>query len=465
MEKARSDSTKQQIRKTMSETRTRRKDMHCRVFEMKVVKNKLSCGAEEHLSRMFLEAKWIWNSTVAAEDVWSAPRSMNSVEIKCGEGYEMRDITALGAHMKQDVVDSVKSSIRGLATKKKNGHKVGRVGFRRFCDSVPLRAHGTDYRIDFSKSTITVANLKRPIKVKGLTQIPSGAEIANARLVRKPSGLYFHVTTYTEAEERVPTGAVGACDFGIKKNFTFHDGREFDIRVPESKSLKRKAKCMNRNLSRKANVLMDGGMTKKSAYKEAGKGQNHKKRVVALQKAYERQNNRKDDKANKLVHMIKDEYDLFAIQDEMIANWHKGLFGRGVQHSAMGKVKAMLKDSPRTIVVSRSYPPTQRCPVCGRDTKHPLKKRDYDCQYCGYHHDSRDQKSASSILEEALNPLSTFVISDVSVDRRAKSPVKATASAGNILSRMGKPPRNPAGKLPPKGVASMQRKWAGSPSL
>ena len=90
------------------------------------------------------------------------------------------------------------------------------------------------------------------------------------------------------------------------------------------------------------------------------------------------------------------------MQDEMIANWHSGLFGKQVQHSSMGFIKAKLKNSLKVHVVETSFPSTQICPICGSLTKHPLNKRDYDCKACGYHHDSRDIKSAQSILDYVL---------------------------------------------------------------
>ena len=107
------------------------------------------------------------------------------------------------------------------------------------------------------------------------------------------------------------------------------------------------------------------------------------------------------------------------MQDEMLHNWHAGLFGKQVQHSAMGYIKAKLKTNLKTYVVSRSYPSTQICPMCGNRTKHPLKKRDYDCSHCGWHHDSRDVKSAQSILSRALCEV------NVSLEQRAKSLVEA----------------------------------------
>ena len=79
-----------------------------------------------------------------------------------------------------------------------------------------------------------------------------------------------------------------------------------------------------------------------------------------------------------------------------------------------------LKNSSKVFVISKSFPSTQICPVCGALNKHPLDKRDYDCSYCRYHHNSRDKKSAQSILNEALR--------QVSMDHRTKSPVEAETS-------------------------------------
>ena len=155
-----------------------------------------------------------------------------------------------------------------------------------------------------------------------------------------------------------------------------------------------------------------------------------------LRRAYEKDQNRRLDKANKAVHTILEQNDFIAIQDEMIHNWHAGLFGKQVQHSAIGSVKAKLKNSSKVYVVPRSYPSTQACPVCGCLTKHPLIKRTYDCEHCGYHHDSRDQKSALSILAKALNDINL----SVSPEQRAQSPVENGSSAKISLDIFDKNP-------------------------
>ena len=274
-----------------------------------------------------------------------------------------------------------------LHTKKEKGEKVGRLKFKSFCNCIPLRQYNTTYRIDFLHKLVRIQNIRKCFKVHGLEQIPPEAEITNAKLIRKASGFYLHVTCFIPKECPEITGQNIGIDFGIEHNLTLSNGETIDICVKESKGVKLASKRLNQ------------------AYKR--------------RRAYERDRNRRTDNANKVVHEILANNDFVAIQDEMIHNWHAGLFGKQVQHSAMGYIKAKLKNNFKTHVVARNYPSTQICPVCGRKTKHPLKKRDYDCSYCGWHHSSRDVKSAQTILARALYEV------NVSPEQRAKSLAEA----------------------------------------
>lgn len=397
------------IKETISATRERRAGMLCRVFEVKVIRGKLSREKKKHLDALFREAKWLRNSELSKNDIALLDRNAKTAVVKVGNDFEVRVLTHLGSQMRQDVVDQLKSDIRGLSVLKEHGYKVGRLKFKSFCNSVPLRQYGVTYRIDFAKSTISIQCFKKPFRVRGLKQIPADAEIANAKLIRKPSGYYFHITTYTVPKEHEPTGALCGTDFGIKTNLTTSDGDKLDISVPESHAVKLASKELNRSYKRNGSV----------------KSKNHRRRQDRLRRAYERQNNQKADKANKVVRELLENYDIVAIQDEMIAGWHRGVYGKQVQHSAMGTIKSKLKHSSKTIVVPRSFPSTQKCPACGRNTKHPLSKRDYDCGFCGYHHPSRDVKAAQMVLSEALEIASNYTVSP---ERRTKSPVELSPS-------------------------------------
>ena len=373
----------QKIKETGKATRERRKDMLCRVFEVKVDLSRMSKSQRNDVNTLFREAKWFRNAYLADNGLSDKSRS---VKVKVKDVFEERELTLLGSQIKQSIISEVKDSIRGLAMLKEKGHKVGALKFKSVCNCVNLKQFHVTYDIDKDRSRIRVQGIRKPFKVRGLEQIPDDAEIANAKFIRKASGLYFHITCYVPKEEKhIPHRSVGI-DFGISDNLVFSDGREpVNICVPESKGTKLASRRMNKALS----------------HNGSQKSNKHYKRKNKVRKAYEKDKNRRKDLANKAVHEILNNYDFIAIQDEMIHNWHKGIFGKQVQHSAIGVIKEELKNSSGVYVVSRDFPSTQICPECGKLTKHPLKMRSYTCQYCGYHHPSRDEKAASSILEEA----------------------------------------------------------------
>ena len=373
----------QKIKETGKATRERRKDMLCRVFEVKADLSRMSKSQRNDVNTLFREAKWFRNAYLADNGLSDKSRS---VKVKVKDVFEERELTLLGSQIKQSIISEVKDSIRGLAVLKEKGHKVGALKFKSVCNCVNLKQFHVTYDIDKDRSRIRVQGIRKPFKVRGLEQIPDDAEIANAKFIRKASGLYFHITCYVPKEEKhIPHRSVGI-DFGISDNLVFSDGREpVNICVPESKGTKLASRRMNKALSHNGNQ----------------KSNNHYKRKNKVRKAYEKDKNRRKDLANKAVHEILNNYDFIAIQDEMIHNWQKGIFGKQVQHSAIGVIKEELKNSSGVYVVSRDFPSTQICPECGKLTKHPLKMRSYTCQYCGYHHPSRDEKAASSILEEA----------------------------------------------------------------
>ena len=382
-------------------TRKRRGGMLCRVFEVKVVSSRMNHAQKEFVNALFREAKWFRNAYIA--DRSSVTDKSSSVPVKVGDVFETRSLEVMGSHIKQSIIAEVKENIRDLALSKAAGNKVGALKFKSFCNCVNLKQYNNTYKIDFSKSTVRVQGCKKPFKVRGLQQIPGDAEIANAKFLRKASGLYFHITCYLPVTEKIKPCASVGIDFGIKDNLVFSDGREpINIAVPESKGTKLASRQMNKALAHNGNK----------------KTKNHWKRVQKLRKAYEHDKNKRNDAANKAVHDILSNYEIVAIQDEMIHNWHAGLFGGEVQHSAIGAVKAKLKKSSSVRVVDRSFPSTQICPVCGKLTKHPLKEREYHCKHCGYHHPSRDVKAAQSILDEAMR------FYKVSPEQRAQSPVE-----------------------------------------
>lgn len=88
------------------------------------------------------------------------------------------------------------------------------------------------------------------------------------------------------------------------------------------------------------------------------------------------------------------------MQDENIAGWHKGLFGKKVQHSCLGTIKSKLMALPNIVILDRFIPTTKLCLKC-HSVKNDLTLVDrvYECS-CGYHED-RDVHAAKNMIEIA----------------------------------------------------------------
>ena len=156
---------------------------------------------------------------------------------------------------------------------------------------------------------------------------------------------------------------------GIKTTITASGGRKFKVLIEESERLiaRRKKGSSNRYRARKL-----------------------------MRKSYQKLGDKKRDSANKITHELI-EHEVVYIQDENLKGWHKGLFGKTVQHSVLGLVKTKLMNSERVIVLPKSMPTTKYCPKCGnlkKDIK--LSDRVYKCE-CGYHED-RDIHAARNMI-------------------------------------------------------------------
>lgn len=398
----------QKIKNTLLETKQRHADMDCKTFEIKVLSNKMSINQRNQINTLFKEAKWIRNAYLNNKD--DVLDNFKSVPVKVKDTIEIKPLEIIGSQIKQSVIKQINSEIKSLSSNKKNDRKIGKLKFKSYHNSLNLKQYGTTYKIINNKH-IKIQNIDNPLYVRGLKQIPLDAEYCNAKFVRKVNGLYFYITCYIPKQQEILTNRMVGIDFGIENNLNFSDDREvFNCNIEESKYIKR--------LSRKINRCWINNNKKNS--------NNNIKRIKKIKVAYQKQNNIKHDIANKEVHSLLTNYDFIAIQDEMLHNWQSGLFGKQIEHSCMGTIKAKLKQSSKVHVISKSFPSTQVCPVCGSLNKHPLSKRDYDCPHCGYHHNSRDKKSAQSILDQALY--------EVSMERRAKSPDETKFSTATILN-------------------------------
>ena len=130
-------------------------------------------------------------------------------------------------------------------------------------------------------------------------------------MLKKPDGFYLKVTCYQnkeDVEEQETNGKEIGLDFGIKTSITISEGEKLDVSVQESDRLK----MLQREMQRRV------------------KGsKNRSKTVKLIQREYQKLSNKKQDKANKIVHKLK-QYDRIYMQDEQLSKWQKNGFGKKV---------------------------------------------------------------------------------------------------------------------------------------
>lgn len=375
------------IGQTYAETMKRRKEQRVRVYTVKVQYNKLNAVQRERLKMMFVEAKWMYNhilnlSQQEHDSVFSLQYT-DIAEIRHldRDGKEILSMpTYLSSQMRQGVLDGIISNIRALAKAKSKGEKVGHLKFISEYNSINLKQYGSTYRI-VGKSKIKIQGMKKPIRVNGMDQIMSLGEyeLANAKLIRRPSGYYIAITVMTRKEEAKKKGKIGV-DFGCSTSLTLSDGRKINCLVEESENLKRLQRKMRR--------------------KKKGSANRWKMRLK-IRKEYERLGNMRNDKANKVCHMLG-EYQV-VMQDEQIAQW-KSDHGKKVQHGILGRVKQRLMSDETTYVIHKHVPTTKMCTECGM--KHDsltMYDRTFKCPHCNAEAEDRDVHAARNMLWLAEN--------------------------------------------------------------
>lgn len=400
----------EQIAESFKATKERRKRQTPRVVDLKIVTNKLTAHQREALERLFIEAKWVYNDAIGSDDIFAYQVPKKTVAVHTPDGVEQREFKVLGSQMKQSIVAGARSSIKTLASLKKQGKKVGSLKFKSEYTSINLKQAGTTYKIRGSKAR--VQNVPGWVRVRGVAQL-EGTELANAKLVRRPDGFHLLVTSYRFTDE-IPSqikheGVVGV-DFGVKTSFTLSTGEKFDIAVGETEHLKR--------------------LQRKLARQQKGSN-NYKKTQDRISREYQHITNRRDDIANKLSHEILG-YEQVFMQDENIAGWRskRGYVrgGRKIQRSVLGRVKARLMANPRVTVLGKHVATTATC-ICGVRTKHSPDKRVFVCDSCGYK-DDRDIHAAKNMVR-----LSGVDNLELSTDRTELTPVELTTSACDVVGK------------------------------
>lgn len=362
------------IKQTMQQTRARRKTQTAKVFQLKIDASHLNKKQHEALHMLFIEAKWLKNHILSLNDINDYKES-KTVDVKLPDNtFETRKFKFIGSQMKQSVFNQVKSDIKALAASKSRGRKVGKLKFVSQVTSVDLKQFGNTYKFSQDGKRARIQNIPGYVRISGYEQL-KGYELANAKLIQKPSGFYLFVTAFKDTslikDEYVSDNVIGI-DFGVNKSIVLSNGDTFNAYVGESDRLRRLQKKLNRQQ----------------------KGSNgYVKTCHLIKREYEKMDNLKDEYANQIVSYVMSLAETVYFQDEMIGSWKKQ-FGKRIHHSILGRVKEKLKRHDRAFMVSRSSATTKTC-VCGKRNDIGLS-RVYRCD-CGYVAD-RDIHAASMMI-------------------------------------------------------------------
>ena len=375
---------RQQIKDSLNATRERRKTQVIKVFELKVNCHHTSKETFKKMSDYFKQAKWVYNDMLNFgnnDDVFKYEYTDHKTVTRFDKDKNrIEEKLSLTSVFHRALVKQVKTNISNLSKAKQKGLKVGVLKFVSEINSIPII---TGFIKIKDRKHITIPAFSN-LCVYGLEQLDkyNDYEIADGRLIRKPSGFYIKISVcinkdYFKSEK---TNKSVGLDFGIKDSIITSDCEKLNCNVPESEQLKFLQKQLHR--------------------KQKG-SKRYYKLLNQIRREYEHLSNKKTDGSNKLLNHLRKEYDVIYFQDEQISKWrkfNKG-FARNIQSSYLGRVKVkliLLEKENHAFKISKWMPTTKFCPNCGSLNRGiTLSDRIFKCD-CGYEFD-RDVHAAKNV--------------------------------------------------------------------
>ena len=114
----------EQAKLTVQAKKLRRANMSCRVIRLKIQQNHLSKSTKSLIHQMFLEAKWLKNSSLG--DIFHSTYKVKEVIIKAFNPLtqkcdldEKRELKVLPAKVKEAILNNLKQNVIKLSKAKK----------------------------------------------------------------------------------------------------------------------------------------------------------------------------------------------------------------------------------------------------------------------------------------------------------------------------------------------------------
>ena len=403
---------------TRNATAMRRRHQIGFVYECKIVEKRLNKKQREELKRLFVEGKWFYNHVLSLHRDGLELSKINSADIREVEHFDKNQnkvtdrLTTLNAQEKQAIVKRMSCNEQTIATLTKRGKQEGgELHFLSEMTCIPLKQYGVTYKFK-SANKVRIGGISGTVLIRTGGQLDHVDEFANANLTHRADGYFLKVTCFYNEDNfkfKPTNGKEIGLDFGIKTTITTSEGEKIDVLVEESERLKK----LQREMFKRQ------------------KGSNNRYRtVLKIRREYQRLKHRKTEKANKIVARLR-QYDSIVMQDELIAGWHRGLFGKQVQHSCLGLVKSKLMRLPQTTVLASGIPTTKMCPKCGTINQYiTMEHRTYKCG-CGYTED-RDVHSARNMI--AIRDMVLSRLKKLPTEHREVTLTEFRASIGGLTA-------------------------------
>ena len=198
-------------------------------------------------------------------------------------------------------------------------------------------------------------------------------------------------------------------DLGLETYVYGTDGISYDDPVlADYKKLEAKLHREQKKLGKKRARLEKEG-------RKLCDARNYQKQRVRVARVYEKIRRKRHDFLHKLSHQLVNSHDVLAFEDLCVKGMLKNHYlARGISDAAWGTfIRYCTYKAERAgktfVQISRWYPSTQTCSVCGEKTgprgAKDLGVREWVCPVCGAHH-VRDENAAWNILLEGFRVLS-----------------------------------------------------------
>lgn len=228
--------------------------------------------------------------------------------------------------------------------------------------------------------------------------LPKGAVIKGAKISRTADGKFFCSIVVSFEVDVIPTGTDAAIGLDYKSDGLYVDSTGYSPNFPKF------YKKAERRLAREQRRL---------ARKKKGSSNYFKQKTKVARMAAHVANQRKDF-LHKESTKIANSYSVVCVEDLNLKNVSnkKHHLGKSTYDNGFGMFRVMLayklaERGKHFVKVSKWYPSTQLCSVCGYQNtslKGDLKTRKWICPVCGTYHD-RDVNAAINLVNEGLRIL------------------------------------------------------------